>query len=370
MLQRIFKIFIAIAVIVNLINSQNLLYLEGNEKINTSTVEVNLILSNTDTVKGIQATLKLDKPFLKLDTIIAFSNNFLFRYYAPDSVTINFVMLASSGYELKPGKTTLAKIKFNVLKFNTSDSVNIRFENLLMIAPKAQKLNATANGITLKFTAMENELELKFNINYSSIVAWLKNSEKVRKLNIELKIKNGSTAEFVSLMPRSAGFMKLNYEIEDNMVKINLISRDENGLESGEGEIFFVTGKFNNADDVEISKLEVINSNGTIATPNFKLITTSIYPVNFKLEQNYPNPFNPATTIKFTIPKDTRVQIAVFDINGRLVKILVDKILPAGEHITVWDGTDENGSSVSSGVYLYRMYADGFVNSKKMLLIK
>lgn len=171
-------------------------------------------------------------------------------------------------------------------------------------------------------------------------------------------------------MPRAAGFMKLNYEIANNIVKINLISRDENALEAGEGGIFYTTGKFNNINDIEVLNLELINSSGTIATPNFKLITSDIYPANFKLEQNYPNPFNPATTIKFTIPKETRVQIAVFNITGKLIKILIDGTPPAGEHITVWDGTDEDGSRVSSGVYFYRTYADGFVNSKKTLLMK
>lgn len=151
MLRRIAKTIALLIIIANLINAQNLVYLEGENKISTSNVEINLVLSNSDTVAGIQTTLKLDKPLLKLDTILTLQNNLLFRYYSPDSVTINIVMLASSGYEFKPGKTTIAKIKFKVLNFVPDDSVNLTFSDLLMIAPKVQKLNATANGITLKF---------------------------------------------------------------------------------------------------------------------------------------------------------------------------------------------------------------------------
>jgi hypothetical protein len=370
MLRRIAKTIALLIIIANLINAQNLVYLEGENKISTSNVEINLVLSNSDTVAGIQTTLKLDKPLLKLDTILTLQNNLLFRYYSPDSVTINIVMLASSGYEFKPGKTTIAKIKFKVLNFVPDDSVNLTFSDLLMIAPKVQKLNATANGITLKFAKNESNLELKFNISYSSIVVYLRNTETIKNINLELRIKNGSTAEFVSPMPRIAGFMKINYTILHDIVKVNLTTTSEHGLEAGEGEIFFITGKFNSQNDIEIVNAEVTNSNGDVVTPNFKLIATDIYPANFNLEQNYPNPFNPITTIKFTIPKETRVQILVFDITGRLVKTLLDKTLPAGEHLITWDGTDENGSKVSSGVYIYRMYSDNFISTKKMILAK
>lgn len=371
MLRRITKTIALLIIIANLINAQNLLYLDGENKISTSNVEINLVLSNTDTVAGIQTTLKLDKPFLKLDTISTLQNNLLFRYYSPDSVTINIVMLASSGYEFKPGKTTIAKIKFKVLNFVPDDSVNLMFTNLLMIAPKVQKLNATAQGITLKFVKNDqSNFELKFNISYSSIIVHLRNSETIKNINLGLRIKNGSTAEFVSPMPRSAGLMKINYTITGELIKVSLTATNEHGLEAGEGDIFFITGKFNSQNDIEVVNVEVTNSNGAVVIPNFKLISTDIYPVNFKLEQNYPNPFNPITTIKFTIPKETRVQISVFDITGRLVKTLLDKTLPAGEHLITWDGTDENGSKVSSGVYIYQMYSDNFTSAKKMILAK
>ncbi len=371
MLKRILKILLTMTLMNLAINAQNLLLLDGKNEINSTSGELYLVLSNVDTVSGIQATLKLDKPIIKIDTIIVLRNNLLFKYYSPDSITTNFVLLANNGYEFNPGKTNIAKIKFSVLNFTSSDSVSINFENLLMIAPKVRRLNATATGITLKLNRpSENDIELKFKISYSSIVVSLRNNERVKNLNIEFKLKESSTAEFVSLMPRSAGFMKLNYTIQNDIVKVDLFSKDEIGLEPGEGEIFFITGKFNSTNDIEISKLEATNQNGIIITPNFKLIEIDIYPTNFKLEQNYPNPFNPATTIRFRIPIETRVQIAVFDISGRLVKVLVDDVLPAGEHITTWDGRDESGTKVSSGVYIYRMYADRFVEAKRMILIK
>jgi hypothetical protein len=371
MLKRTFQILTILIAMTSLIDAQNVLFLDGNTQISTSNLEVNLMLSNSDIVSGIQTTLKLDKPLLKLDTILILQNNLLFKYYSPDTVTTNIVMLANPGYEFKPGKTVIAKIKFKVLTFNPGDSVVVGFENLLMIAPQVQKLNASAQGIVFKFKEQnENRFELKFNISYSSIVVALNNAEKVKDLKIELRVKEGSIVDFVSPMPRIAGFMKLDYSIQNEILNVNLTSISDNGLEPGNGEIFFITGKFKNASDIEVEKIEVTNSNGNIIKPDFKLIATDIYPTNFKLEQNYPNPFNPATTIKFAIPTETRVQIAVFDITGRLVKVLIDNVLPAGEYLTVWDGTDQNGFKVSSGIYIYRMYADEFVTSKKMMLAK
>ncbi|MEN3039465.1 MAG: hypothetical protein ABDI07_10025 [Candidatus Kryptonium sp.] len=255
MLKKILNIIAIIAGSVFPINAQNLLYLEKNDKPSSQNIEINLVLSNTDTVAGIQATIKLSKAIIKLDTIIASRNDLLFKYYSPDSITTNFIFFASSGHEFKPGKMTIAKIKFKSLNYGKNDSVSINFENLLMIAPKARKLNATALGLTLKLEDEKNKhVGIKFNISYSSIIVWLKNTEQIKNLSVEFKIRNGSVAEFVSLMPRSAGFMKMNYEIKNNFVHINLFAKDSNGLEPGEGDIFFITGKFNSTDNPKFKR--------------------------------------------------------------------------------------------------------------------
>jgi flagellar hook assembly protein FlgD len=90
------------------------------------------------------------------------------------------------------------------------------------------------------------------------------------------------------------------------------------------------------------------------------------------LSQNYPNPFNPATVIGFTVPREgasRRVSIKVYDIRGSLVRVLVDGIKEPGSHTVYWDGTDKNGRRVSSGIYLYRLKADGAVFTRKMVVV-
>lgn len=91
----------------------------------------------------------------------------------------------------------------------------------------------------------------------------------------------------------------------------------------------------------------------------------------FRLNQNQPNPFNPATTIEFTVPEAGSVRLDVFDAQGRLVKVLaVREYRGATRDRVVWDGTDENGKTVSSGLYFYKMQAGEYTATRKMLLLK
>ena len=90
----------------------------------------------------------------------------------------------------------------------------------------------------------------------------------------------------------------------------------------------------------------------------------------FVLEQNVPNPFNPVTTIAFSLPLTTRVTLEVFDVSGRLVRTLVAKQLPPGQHERVWDGIDQAGNRVGSGIYFYRLTAEKNTRTRKMVFLK
>ncbi len=88
------------------------------------------------------------------------------------------------------------------------------------------------------------------------------------------------------------------------------------------------------------------------------------------LSGNTPNPFNPSTTIHYSLERSERVKIEIFDVRGRLVTTLIDKMLPAGSYAVTWDGIKDLESVSSSGIYFYRMTAGSFVSTKKMLMIK
>lgn len=93
-------------------------------------------------------------------------------------------------------------------------------------------------------------------------------------------------------------------------------------------------------------------------------------PSEFSVAPNYPNPFNPTTTIRYALPVAGEVSLVVYDILGRAVKTLVSGEREAGYHQTSWDGTNNTGQVVGSGVYVYRFVADSYTLTRKMLFIR
>lgn len=89
-----------------------------------------------------------------------------------------------------------------------------------------------------------------------------------------------------------------------------------------------------------------------------------------RLEQNYPNPFNPSTTIGFVLPHESHITLSVYDIQGRLVKTLKNGTVQGGYGEVVWDGEDQSGDAVSSGVYFYRLTAGDQTITRKTVLLK
>lgn len=91
---------------------------------------------------------------------------------------------------------------------------------------------------------------------------------------------------------------------------------------------------------------------------------------SFSLQQNFPNPFNAETMIEYSIPTPSQVRIAVYNILGQKVKTLLDETQTAGRRQVVWDGKNDRGEAVSSGIYFYRIEAGGLAKTEKMLLLK
>ncbi|MDP8201455.1 MAG: T9SS type A sorting domain-containing protein, partial [Candidatus Tenebribacter burtonii] len=85
---------------------------------------------------------------------------------------------------------------------------------------------------------------------------------------------------------------------------------------------------------------------------------------------NYPNPFNPTTTIEFSIQNDSEVKLIIFNIKGQIIKSLINEYLNIGKHSVNWDGCDNSGQSVGSGVYLYQIKTPTETITKRMLLLK
>jgi hypothetical protein len=139
----------------------------------------------------------------------------------------------------------------------------------------------------------------------------------------------------------------------------------------------FVVETENGTDDIwDIDTNGVINEGYPYlswedgVSSNFTSIEESVIPQNFILNQNFPNPFNPTTTLNYELPEQSDVQMIIFDISGRKIRQWSYQGQAAGTYKIKWNGKDSSGNLVPSGVYLYCLIADDFVDSKKMVLLK
>ena len=93
-------------------------------------------------------------------------------------------------------------------------------------------------------------------------------------------------------------------------------------------------------------------------------------PKAYNISQNYPNPFNPITTLQYELPEDSFVNVTVYDMLGNVVNNLVNTNQSSGYKSIQWNATNNQGEPVSAGVYIYKIQAGNFVDTKKMILLK
>ncbi|MBM4117651.1 hypothetical protein FJ251_07870 [bacterium] len=117
---------------------------------------------------------------------------------------------------------------------------------------------------------------------------------------------------------------------------------------------------------------EIVCRSASNEAVEFTLEETAIaeLPTRYQLVGNSPNPFNPKTSIRFDLVDAQAVRLAIFDLSGRCVRMLLDESLPAGAHAVAWDGRDAAGQALPSGVYLYRIEAGPLRETAKMLLLR
>jgi hypothetical protein len=154
---------------------------------------------------------------------------------------------------------------------------------------------------------------------------------------------------------RTLDFLRLNNDEWDDTYLhlagrpdwVNIYLADSLGESRGSGRTLFT---------------ELTNVNGTQLIPETEILLS-----------NYPNPFNPTTIIAFTIPYDltnSLAELKIYDLQGRLIKTVVNEILPAGNYLSKWDGKNDSGLQVSSGVYIYNLEVAYRQKSGKMTLLK
>jgi hypothetical protein len=158
-----------------------------------------------------------------------------------------------------------------------------------------------------------------------------------------------------------------------NLLMYNLSNRP---IPAGEGSIISLPAILSPyaSEDLNIQLKQVVLADEKAALIPVGDGAPSI-PVAFELDQNYPNPFNPSTTIRFSLPVQSGggylpTTLRVYNVLGQMVRTLVDEPMAAGTHEIIWDGKDNHGSQVASGIYFYKLRSGDYEDTKKMVLMK
>jgi hypothetical protein len=149
----------------------------------------------------------------------------------------------------------------------------------------------------------------------------------------------------------------------------------DGGLAVGSGNVaqlvFNVKGEFEDIGRFEIADGILVDGsqhlNPVVALGALELSTT---PKEFALNQNFPNPFNPETNIKYALAEGSQVELRIYNMVGQVIRTLVSERQAAGRYTIRWDGKDDRGLSVSSGIYFYRLTSEKFSDVKKLMLLK
>jgi hypothetical protein len=158
--------------------------------------------------------------------------------------------------------------------------------------------------------------------------------------------------------------MTVDLRQDDGEVKVLLYSLDGDVVPSGRTELFTIAG----LTDFKVAHVELGSADG-----RYLEVSTAAaveLPTGYELSQNYPNPFNPETTIEFSLPSASQVELTVLNVLGQQVVSLVNGDCAPGVHRVVWSGKDGDGRAVASGIYLYRLSTGSTVMTRKMMLLK
>jgi hypothetical protein len=177
-----------------------------------------------------------------------------------------------------------------------------------------------------------------------------------------LKLSHGSIQD---LDVASTGDFTIAFNDENGVLTVLAYMPQGGGVTPGDNSLFSINGL---GEDYEFAEISAADSRGSLLNVVSRI--EAPLPEDFELSQNYPNPFNASTRIGFALPEPQQVSLDIYNISGQKVGTLVNGHLEAGRYDIIWNGTGEEGTAVSSGVYFYKLRTDSRDMTRKMSLIK
>jgi len=321
---------------------------------------------------------------------------------AIEALTRNTLVVLGKTFSVGPNTVVLDNnnlaIKFADLK--VGQIVEVRADRqadgtLLAIRIKLEDLPNDEVELTGRISALDNNslvvLGLKFVVNASTVV--LDNNNNAIKFT-DLKI--GLVVEIRANRRADGSLLATRIKIEDRLgIQGAVASVGNNSLRIAGIQVALNTNTLIRDQDnrpltsanlragetVEVQAASTtantlialtVKKTGTLTGVVANSAAANSAPLNFELQQNYPNPFNPATTIRFLVPHNVGAQSAVtlriYNVMGQLVRTLANGSFAAGSYLAVWNGDNEAGVKVSSGLYFYELQAGNFTAIKRMVL--
>jgi hypothetical protein len=226
-----------------------------------------------------------------------------------------------------------------------------------MDLPLTYSKGVTLTGVTFEGTKVANFDEKIVNIDKES------NRVDIGLINMVYAVK-----EQPLLKPAANGnnlVAVLHFTIDD--LNVQTLEIGTYKTDAPYHELMFVYNNWDNGVPMVNDLVPTLEENSiSLANRN----PAAALPTSYSLSQNVPNPFNPSTQVNFALPQAGKVNLSIYNVLGQHVATLVDDYMNAGYQTVTWDGTDYSGHSVASGVYFYKLSAEKFSDTKKMLLLK
>lgn len=208
-----------------------------------------------------------------------------------------------------------------------------------------------------------------FHITSSGIAVRLENAHTVKGMQLEF--------DGVNAVPEGTAFTSalgdLHYKVSNSTLRVLAYNQTSDVIEPGDRIVAYLPFDLVSPSSVTIQNVVLAGSNnqrfGNVEVSKSNETAPEL-PVDYQLSQNFPNPFNPTTTIRFSVPEASDVRISIYNMLGQEVRTLFAGAMDRGTKAVAWDGKDNNGLSLTSGSYIYRMTAGSFVESHKMMLLK
>lgn len=301
----------------------------------------------------------------ELDTN-SFLTPFIFAMSTDDSQQqygSSVVVDGSGNYELPliPGEYVIGALYFNSEIYDWSDEnsdmgILLQFYENSLTLENATEVQVSEGDIieNINFDFINNSY-LGFNGQLGNMVMGQVTSNN--EINMEYTV--------VSVLDVNGQVISQQTIDNDQTFSLTGLNQNQNYiLSASHSEYGTVEKEFSISSMVHVEDIEYDLS--VMSSENEK----SQFPDTFSLNQNYPNPFNPTTQITYVLPEESSVSIIVYDLMGKEVKSLINKIQPKGNYSLKWDATDELGERISAGMYIYTIRAGQFTSTKKMVLLK